>query len=426
MITARPANTITSLLLHQPIVRRFIGASLLSYTNQWVLRIGQDWLVLQLSGGSGVAIGVTTALQFAPSIGGSLWGGLLADKFPKARIMIAGELCTATVALTLGVLHATHSLAAWHIYLTALALGVSAGLATPARQTFVADVVESDSIAPAVSLVSTTFSVGRVLGPAGYGVMVAWLGTSAAFFACVLIGALVIANLVRLPSAREERAAVEVPETGWLDGVRFVRRRRELVVLLSVLIAVCALGWNSQVTIALMARNVFHEAATGYAFLGTLFAAGSIVGTVLVSRWHHPRTSHVLRAAIVFGLVSMVASVCPSVGWFGSLLVLLGTSSLVVATTASVTFQLAAPGYLRGRVVAVYLLVTSAATGAGAPLLGVIGQFAGPRWTYGICGLVVVTAAVTGAAAMHISSSRALVSAPATAPTTTTTAGPER
>jgi MFS family permease len=387
------------LLARQPALRRFIAAVLPSYANQWVLRVAQDWLVLQLTDGSGLAIGLTTALQFAPSVGGSLWGGALADRLPKIRILIAAELCTAVVALALGLLTAFHLVNEWHVYLTALAVGVSAGLATPARQTFVADLVPGRHIGQAVSLVSTAFAIGRILGPAGYGILASWGGTPLACFACAAGAVLVGVSFARLPRIVPARAdPVSGRTTGWSEGVRYVCRRADIVVMLVVLVPLCALGWNSQVTIALMARNVFGEAASGFAVLGTMFAIGSVVGTVVVARWKRPSVTAVLRSGVVFAVMSVVAGWCPTSRWFGAALVALGASALVVATLSSVTFQLAAPGHLRGRVVAVYLLVTSAATGAGAPLLGWIGQTWGPRWTYGTCGIAVSAAAMVGIA----------------------------
>jgi len=160
--------------------RLFLSANLVSQVGTWMQRIGQDWLVLQLSGDSGVALGVTTALQFGPTLLFSFYGGLLADRYDKRRLLMISQAVMGLLALGLGLLVATDAIALWHVYLLALLLGIAGSLDTPARQSFVSEMVGPEYLANAVSLNSTAFNAARLIGPAVAGALIAGSGGSTA------------------------------------------------------------------------------------------------------------------------------------------------------------------------------------------------------------------------------------------------------
>ena len=146
--------------------RRYASANLVSLTGTWMQRIGQDWLVLQLSDDNGVALGLTTALQFGPSLLLSMYGGVLADRYAKRRLLLVTQALMGVLALGLGLLVATDAVALWHVYLLAFGLGAVSAIDAPVRQAFVSEIVGPALLANAVSLNSTTFNGARLVGPA--------------------------------------------------------------------------------------------------------------------------------------------------------------------------------------------------------------------------------------------------------------------
>jgi len=362
--------------------RLFAAGQVVSNTGTWMQRVAQDWLVLQLSHGSGSVIGITTGLQFAPMLLFGLWGGVIADRFPKRRTLFITQSVMAVLALSLGLLDLTGTVAVWHVYVLAFGLGLATAVDNPTRQSFVVEMVGPEDLPNAVGLNSASFNAARIVGPALSGLLITVIGTgpvfliNAASFLAVLAGLLLIREAELFRTTRTARGRGQL-----MDGLRYVRGRPDLMLVMVVVFFVGTFGMNFQMTIALMARLVFHTGAASYGLLSTALAVGSLAGALAAARRRRPRLRLLIGAAVVFGLVETVAGLMPTYGTFMALLVPTGLALLTLNTAANATVQLGSSPDMRGRVMGLYLLVFMGGTPFGAPLLGWLAEVTNPRWS---------------------------------------------
>jgi MFS family permease len=378
--------------------RLFASGQVVSLTGTWMQRVAQDWLVLNLSHNSGTAIGITTGLQFAPVLFFGLYGGVIADRFPKRRTLVITQIVMGVMALWLGLLDITGTVQLWHVYALAAGLGVASAIDAPVRQAFVTELVGPSLLANAVGLNSAAFNTARVLGPAVAGLMIASVGTSLVFlinagsFVAVIAGLLMIRDdelYVGKPAARKKGAVRE--------GLRYVRSRPDLVAITALVGVVGMLGFNFQITSALMVKNTFHRGAESYGLISATYAFGSLLGALASARRGRPARRLVFIGAAVYGLLEIVAGVMPTYWSFFAILVPFGFFTLTLSTAANTNIQLSVTPAMRGRVMALYLLVFMGGTPIGAPLVGWIAEVAGPRWSLIVGGIASAGAAVLAA-----------------------------
>ncbi|MBA3720199.1 MAG: MFS transporter [Nocardioidaceae bacterium] len=367
--------------------RMYAMGALVSNTGTWMQRVGQDWLVLQLTAGSGAALGITTGLQFLPMLLLSPLAGVVADRFPKRRVLLATQLSMAVPAGLLGLLAVTGLAQTWHVYVLALLFGVGTAFDAPARQSFVVEMVGRDDLTNAVGLNSASFNLARVVGPALAGGLIALLGSDAeATGWVILLNALsylaVIASLRALDARRLRPATPARRGPGAIrDGLRYVRGRPDLMMVLTIVFAVGTFGLNFQLTTALMATQVFNEGAAAYGLLGSFMAVGSLVGALFAARRARPRGRLVVGAAVAFCLAEIVAGLMPTYLTFALWLPVVGAAALTVITAANATMQLAVAPEMRGRVASLYMMIFMGGTPLGAPVIGWVGEQFGARWT---------------------------------------------
>ena len=381
--------------------RRYASANLVSLTGTWMQRIGQDWLVLQLSDDSGVALGVTTALQFGPTLLLSMYGGVLADRYSKRKLLLATQALMGVLALGLGLLVATDSVALWHVYVLAFALGSVSAIDAPVRQAFVSEMVGPELLANAVSLNSTTFNGARLVGPAVAGLLIGAASgdTAPAFFVnaasfAFTIGALAGMRASELrPSPRVARARGQLRE-----GLAYTWAHPDLVLSMVLAFVIGTFGFNYQVTIALMSREVFGLGAEAFGLLSTFFAVGSLTGALLSTRRsQRPRQRFLVGSAVVFGVLTVVAGLMPGFVSFAVLLVPTGAAALIFAVANNSYVQLGVDPQMRGRVMALYFMCFMGGTPLGAPLIGLISEHLGAPWGLIMGGGVCVVAALAAA-----------------------------
>ncbi len=380
--------------------RLFVFGQIVSNTGTWMQRVAQDWLVLQLSGGSGTALGITTALQFLPLLLFSLWGGVLADRLPKRTVLVVTQAVMGLQALTLGLLVVTNHAQLWQVYVLAFLLGCVTALDNPTRQSFVPEMVGTRDLPNAVALGSATFNLGRVLGPAAAGLLIAAVGTGPVFLINAASYLAVIASLLvmRPQDLRPTRRAPRGP--GALRaGLSYVRHHAELRLIILLVAVVGTFGLNFQITIALMATQEFGKGAKQYGLLGTAFAIGSLTGALLSARragrtGSKPSMRRVLLLAVGFAAMEVIAGLAPTYGIFFVLLIPTGIFALSFITSANATLQLSAEPAMRGRVMALYTLVFFGGTPIGAPFIGWLAQSAGARWSLIGGGAITLAASV--------------------------------
>jgi MFS family permease len=381
--------------------RLYAAGQLVSLTGTWMQRVAQDWLVLELTN-SGTALGIVTALQFLPSLLFGLWGGVLADRYDKRKLLLATQTGLALVALILGVLDVTGIVQYWQVLVLALLLGLVSAVDSPVRQSFAVEMVGPDDLTNAVGLNSTIFNSARILGPAVAGVMIAAVGTGWAFVANAVSSIAVLTGLALMrPSELRPSPAIDRVRGQLRAGLRYVWYRQDLLLTMILVFVVGTFGLNFQITTALLAKQVFHRTATGYGLLSTALAVGACVGAVLATRRRaRPSLLFLLLAALSFGLLEIIAGSMPGFGGTALLLVLVGLAMLSFTTAANSSVQLGVEATMRGRVMALYLMCFLGGTPLGAPIVGWVANTVGPRW--GMIGGGVVCMAVAVGMALYL------------------------
>lgn len=373
--------------------RLFFVGQFVSVTGVWMQRLAQDWLVLQLTG-SGVAVGATTALQFTPILLAGIWGGHVADKVDRRKLLLATQTCAMLLAVGLGVITLTRHVTVWSIYLFALMTGVVTVFDNPARQAFIHEMVGADSIANAVSLTSAVQTGGRIVGPAVAGIAIAAVGSGWAF---VLNGLTYLAVLFALWRMDVDELHPDPHADGRgggaLAGVRYAWRTPVLRTTLVLLAVVANFAMNFGVLIPLLTKLTFDADAGTAGMLLSVFAVGSVLGALSSAVRDSPTVMRFLVATGMFGLFTLGVSVMPTVQYTAVALVPTGVVALVCMTTAQSTLQLHTTPEMRGRVMALFSIVFLGSNPVGAILAGWLAQTFGPRWAMGIGGVVSVVAA---------------------------------
>jgi MFS family permease len=385
--------------LRVPNYRLYAGGQVVSLVGTWMQRVAQDWLVLDLTGGSATALGIAAALQFSPTLLLSLWGGVLADRLDKRRMLVVLQTAMGLCALALGVAVLTGVVAIWQVYLLCALLGAFSALDVPTRQSFVTEMVGPDQVGNAVALNSLTFNLARVVGPSVAGLLVVAVGTGWVFLINAASFAAVVAGLALMDPARLFRAPPVPRRPGQLRAaLRYVRGRPDLVALLTLVFLVSTFGINFYLTLPLLARNVFASGPEAYGLLTTLVAVGSVIGAVVAARREgRPRLRFVTGAALAFGLFVAAAGLMPTLVLSGLVLVPVGIAALTFTTAANSAVQLSVDPGMRGRVMGLYILLFLGGTPVGGPLLGLLAERLGGRAPLVLGGLVtLVSVAVVG------------------------------
>jgi MFS family permease len=366
--------------------RLFATGSLVSNIGTWMQRVAQDWLVLVLTD-SPAALGITTGLQFLPILLFSAYAGVVGDLFPKRKVIAVTQTAMGLTAVILGVLAVTGLVEPWHVYVLAFMFGTGTAFDVPNRQAFVSEMVGHDNVSNAVGLNSASFNLGRVLGPALAGLLIAWFGSGvwATGWVILLNGVSYVAIVGAILRMRVGELHTPEPVArakGMIrDGLRYVRSRNDVMLILAIVFCAGTFGLNFQMTMAIMATQVYGKGADEYGLLGTVMAVGSLAGALLAARRTRIRQRLVIGATIVFAVVEMVAGMMPTYIAFMIVLPLCGLSALTMITAANTYVQLAVDPQIRGRVMALYMAIFMGGTPLGAPILGWVAEEFGGRWT---------------------------------------------
>jgi MFS family permease len=362
-----------------PNYRRYFSGQIVSVSGNWMQMVAEIWLVLELTN-SGFAVGATTALQFLPILLFGAWGGVLADRFDKRRLLMVTQALMALPALVLFAVTVGGVVAPWMVFAVAFARGTVNAVDNPTRQAFAIEMVGAERLVNAVSLNSVLIHASRLIGPAIAGVLIAVAGVAPCFAVNVLTFAAMVAALWRMepaqlrtpPTTGRQRGAVR-------DALRYVRRTPELAVPLALMALVGTFGLNFQAILPLLARFSFDGGASAYATLVAAMGAGSVVGALATGA--HGRTDARLIAgsALAFGLLAALAATMPSLALEVPIVALLGASAVTFAAAINSSLQLTVEPQMRGRVMALYSVVFLGSTPIGAPLAGWLSEAYDPR-----------------------------------------------
>lgn len=376
--------------------RILFPANALSNIGTWAQRVAQDWLVLELTNNNGAALGLVTAVQFAPVLFLSLHGGVLADRFRKRNLLLWTNSVAGLSALALGCLVIGDVIELWHVLFFAGVLGVSSALDSPVRQAFTSEIVGDSDVSSAISLNSANFHAGRLIGPAISGLLIAKFGTGPSF---IINAATYVAVIIAMASMRENDFFIEKKEKtlGTIrEGIQYTLARPDLYVVMLLIFFIATFALNFQVFNALMAAKAFNKGPASFGLLGTFIAIGSLSGALLSGRLqklHSPL--FVIKFAHLVSIAVIILSIAPTYLWYSIWLPICGVTALTTLISANSYVQTRSDPAIRGRIMGIYLLIFLGGTPFGSLLIGWMTETIGVRQTVAACGGISLAAALT-------------------------------
>jgi MFS family permease len=361
--------------------RLFFWGQLVSVSGTWMQTVAQSFLVLQLTG-SGTDLGLATGARFVPVFLFGPWGGLIADRIDKRRVLYVTQSLAGLLALALGVLVGTHEIRMWMVYLLAVALGFVNVFDNPARQSLISELVPRPLLRNAVTLNSVTVNLARVFGAALGGGIASLVGLAlcfdinAASFGAVVISLAAMSAARLMPGEREPREPGQIRA-----GLAYVRSEPELLVPLLMVAIIGALAWEFPISLPLVARSSFHGGAGTYGAMSAVMGAGAVAGGLIAAARKHVRRRGLAIAAIGWGAAITAAAVAPSLPLEFGALVLVGYGSISFNSLAKTAMQLSAAPGMRGRVMSLWGVAWLGSTPIGGPLVGWVGEEFGARWS---------------------------------------------
>ena len=362
--------------------RFFFFGQLISVTGTWMQTVAQGWLLVTLVGSNQaiVYLGLLGAVQFLPVLVLGLFGGIIADIWPKRMTVIGTQTAAAVLALVLGGLVYFHAVQVWHVFVLAFLLGLVNTVDMPTRQSFVVEMVGSEDVANAVALNSAVFNGARIVGPAIGGVLIAVLGTALCFilnglsYGAVVIGLLAMRDTELLPAAR-----LAMPKTlsavgsNLGEGLRYVWRTPLVLLAITVIGFVSTFGMNFNVVLPVMAAGALNAGPTGFGVLYASMGAGALVAAVSVAMLERPRLRILVGGGMVLGIAEFVLAATNSFPIALVAVFFCGAGAIAATVSANSLIQITVPGPLRGRVMSVYTTVFSGSTPIGNGLTGGVG-----------------------------------------------------
>jgi MFS family permease len=395
------AGKVTFAALSVPNFRRYYSGQAISMTGTWMQMTAQSWLVLSLTHSS-TALGLVVALQTLPVLLLAPYGGVIADRVDKRRLMIGLQVAMGVQALILGLLTVTGAVRVWEIGVLAALLGVNNAFENPSRQSFMLEMVGPEHLRNAVSLNSVLVNVARSIGPAVAGILIATVGDGVCFLANAASFAAVVASLSTMdrtslnPTAPTPRARGQLRE-----GLRYVRRSPSLAIPLMMMGVVGCLTYEFQVSLPVMASRGLHVGAAGYGFMTAAMGVGAVAGGLMVAARGKTGLQPLVLAASGFGIAVALATLAPDLGLELLALALTGAASIAFMATGNSTLQLSAEPAMRGRVMALWFVAFQGSTPIGGPVVGATMAALGARAGLGLGALTCLVVAVAGMLALR-------------------------
>jgi MFS family permease len=380
--------------------RLFMAGQLVSNVGTWCQAVALGWLVYTVTG-SGTALGTVTAVQFVPALLFSMWGGLLADRFDKRKLLLVTQTSQAALSALLAGMVLAHSILEWEVYVFAFLLGSVTAIDMPTRGSFVTEMVGTADVANGVALNSVMVNLSRVIGPAFAGVLIKWAGLgwcfafNAASFIAVIGGLLAMRAHELHAAPPPMRAKRQVRE-----GLVYAWRTPALRSVLVLVAVVGTFAMNFPVVLAVLAKEVFHGGSGIYSILSAVLALGSVGGAIWVAIRSRPTLPFFLGSCVAFGAFTLAAALSVQIVVVCTLLAISGGASIMMMSTANASLQVNSRPDMRGRVAALYALVFVGSVPIGSPVIGWISQHWGADVGLGLSGGIT---AVAGAVALAVS-----------------------
>lgn len=374
--------------------RLYFSGQVVSNIGTWMQRIAQDWLVLELTD-SPFAVGVTTALQFAPMLFFGLWGGVLADRYPKRTLLIWSQVMMGLLAAAIAILTITGVVTVVQIYAMALGMGLATVINNPARQSFVNEIVGPDLVPNAIALNAGVFQSARLIGPAVAGLIITAVGSGWAFAINAISFLPAIASLILLRRSELHLTKVVSKKPGQLkEGLKYVAVSPGLRWPIVLVLVVGMFGTNLAVMLTAYTKDVFDSGASVYGLLNSAVAVGAVVGALVAARREVPRLRTLFLSCATFGAVTLLAGLTPWLLAFAGVLMLSGFCSVTFMTMANTSIQVGSAPEFRGRVMSLFGLVMLGGTPVGSIILGAATEYFGPAVAMMFAGSMIILAAI--------------------------------
>lgn len=370
----------------------YIG-QIISTSGTFMQTVAQGWLVLQLTN-SGTALGIVSALQYLPLLILGPWGGVIADRYNKRHILFFTQSFAGLLALVLGVLVVTNLVQLWMIYILAFCLGLNSVIDNPTRLTFYIELVGQERLRNAVTLYSTLVNVSRVIGPALAAGLIAGVGIGPCF---LINGISYFAVVLTLALMKKSEIAISqpIPRTkGQLvEGIKYIMSTPVIGYPLLVMAILGTFTYEFQITLPLMAKNVLHSDAGGYAYLTAAMGLGASIGGLYFAGRKRGSPSRIGPAVLFFGLAVLMVSLMPDLHLAGLAMAVVGFCSINYSTLGSTTLQLESSPEMRGRVMSFWSASFLGMTTIGGPIIGAFAEIAGARGSLMLGGVAALLAA---------------------------------
>jgi MFS family permease len=376
--------------------RVYFAGDLISFSGAWMQTMAEAWLVLELTG-SGAAVGATFAFRFLPVALFGLWGGAIADRFDRRKVLLVTQTCAAVLAIVLWLVVLTDVVQVWMVFGLAIALGFVTVFDEPARSAFIEEMVGRDRLVNAVALNSAMHNSARITGPAIAGVLIATVGLSWVFFVnAISFFAVVVALLaMRTGELRKSHHKTERPRVR--EGLVYAWSLKDIRITIALVAVVGTLVYNFPTYLTLLASETFGGGAGLAGLLMAFLGVGTVIGGLVVAHRGHATRRIVIIAAFLLGTSLIVAAAAPTQLLVSIALVPVGAMAVFFGTSANSHMQLSSALHLRGRVMSIFMLLTFGTTVVGGPFVGWVCQHFSPRIGMGMTGVVTALAAVLAA-----------------------------
>lgn len=393
-----------------PNYRTYFSGLLIANIGGWMSSTAKQWLVLTiLTHGDASALGYLTGLMFLPSLLFAPASGMIADRFPKRKIMLWTQAFVGIDAVILATLTLTGHVRLWHVFLLAFLDGTANALNGPAQQAFVSEIVPRDKLANAISLNSAQFNGARLLGPGLGGFLIALFARSipemtatgvvlAINVACFLA---FIASLLMLDLTKTTPAELQRGKGQLRAGLDYVRRRPDIMLLMFIAFMMGNFGFNFAISNAVMATRAFGKGAGEFGLLGSILGIGALAAALISARRKRPRLRYVLEALLAFGVFSVISALSPTYEFFAVTLIPIGLCAITVLVTANSMVQMGVADQFRGRVMTLWNMLLLGGTPIVSPMVGLIAAYLGPRATVWFEGITIFLTFAVAMAWLH-------------------------
>jgi len=386
-------NTFTS--LHIRNYRLYFIGQTISVSGTWMQQLAQALLVLKITHKSGTALGLITAVQFLPMLFFGAWGGVLADRFDKRKLLYGTQIAAGLLALALAIIVSTGHAALWNVYLMSALLGFVNVVDNPARQTFVLEMVGREDLPNAVSLNSVVMNSSRVVGPAIAGLLITAFGFAPCFYInAASYVAVIVALSMMNPALLHRMPTVQRAKGQLREGLRYAWSEPLVRVPLLMMAVIGTLAFNFQVVIPLIAVKTFGGGAGATALLLSMMGAGAVVGGLSVASLRGVSHRRLLLLSMTMGVTIMVAAIAPTLATEAIAMFAMGGAAFAFIAVANTTIQLTSAPVMRGRVMALYAIAFLGSTPIGGPIVGWVSQQYGARLGFAIGGVATIIATV--------------------------------